>query len=134
MKDWPDRRNRLSHRVCKPLRCKLGGTGGSACRAAPKPIFHTFLGVSVTAQASARGLPVIESTQLELYSTSYPIIPSLCHSHLPITQVIIQRRSQMIPAYRFSGSSTQGGVASINRPNSGSKASILHFISHATLR
>jgi hypothetical protein len=36
--------------------------------------------------------------------------------------------------YRFSGSSTQGGVASINRPSSGSSSSILRFISHATLR
>ena len=36
--------------------------------------------------------------------------------------------------YRFRGSSTQGGVASINRPNSGSSSSILRFISQATLR
>ena len=36
--------------------------------------------------------------------------------------------------YRFSGSSTQGGVASINRPSSGSSSSILHFICQAMLR
>jgi len=34
----------------------------------------------------------------------------------------------------FSGSSTQGGVASINRPNSGSSASIAVFMSQAIWR
>jgi predicted RNase H-like HicB family nuclease len=44
---------------------------------------------------------------------------------------------EAIPAarsYLFRGSSTQGGVASINRPSSGSNLSIAHFISHATFR
>jgi hypothetical protein len=36
--------------------------------------------------------------------------------------------------YRFNGSSTHGGVASISRPSSGSSRSMAHFISQATLR
>ncbi len=37
-------------------------------------------------------------------------------------------------AYRFSGSSTHGGVASIRRPSSGSTSSIFRFISQAISR
>jgi hypothetical protein len=36
-----------------------------------------------------------------------------------------------IGGYLFSGFSTQGGVASIDRPNSGFTSSILHFIFQA---
>jgi len=42
--------------------------------------------------------------------------------------------SRIFIGYRFSGSSTHGGVASINRPSSGSTSSILHFISQAISR
>src|SRR5205809_6776436 len=41
VKNWPGRRNRLPHPVCKPLDSKEGGADGFVCRAR-KPIFHSF--------------------------------------------------------------------------------------------
>src|SRR5438309_11955817 len=42
VKNWPGTRNRLPHPVCKPLDTKEGGADGFVCRAARKPILHTF--------------------------------------------------------------------------------------------
>ena len=98
----------------------------------PQLQFSAFGACQCHSPSCQRGSP--SKKPLELYSTSYPIIPSLCHSPLPITQVSSSVAPRLIPAYRFSGSSTQGGVASINRPSSGSSSSILHFICQATLR
>src|SRR5437867_5360581 len=42
VKNWPGRRNRLPHPVCKPLDSKEGGADGFVYRAARKPIFHSF--------------------------------------------------------------------------------------------
>ena len=59
------------------------------------------------------------------------------------TELPAARRDRIVPKsrvslaaapQRFSGSSTQGGVASIRRPNSGSSCSILTFISQAISR
>src|SRR5437867_4524290 len=48
VKNWPGRRNRLPHPVCKPLDSKEGGADGFVCRAAWKPIFHSFSALSLT--------------------------------------------------------------------------------------
>src|SRR5205809_3145100 len=39
VKNWPGKRNRLPHPVCKPLDSKRGGADGFVCRAARKPFF-----------------------------------------------------------------------------------------------
>src|SRR5438094_7167618 len=48
VKNWPGTRNRLPHPVCKPLDSKEGGADGFVCRAAWKPIFHSFSALSLT--------------------------------------------------------------------------------------
>src|SRR5437667_9863499 len=42
VKNWPGRRNRLPHPVCKPLDSKEGGADGFACRAAPGLLTYDF--------------------------------------------------------------------------------------------
>jgi len=40
VKNWPGRRNRLPHPLCKPLHSKEGGADGFVCRAAEINFSH----------------------------------------------------------------------------------------------